>query len=105
MGDSKKTDYRVTAIVVVLIAGVFVSDLMTPLGVVDWILYVLPIGLACWMSLRWMPFLLAGACTVLILLGYFFSPPGISAQLAIVNRAIGIVALWTMAFFLTRGRV
>jgi hypothetical protein len=58
--------------VVVLFAGVFVLDLMTPLGVVEWILYVGPIGLACWMSLRWMPFLLAGAGTVFILFAYFF---------------------------------
>lgn len=72
------------------------------LGIAIWALYLLPLGLTRWSSLE--PFLVAGACTVLIILGYLYSPPGASLEVAIINRGLGVVMVWTAAVFLKFGK-
>ena len=65
----------------VLVVAVFLLDVGTPLGVAVWLLYVIPIGYA----LRYLRqgritfstlSSATGGMTVLILLGWFFSPRG-----------------------------
>lgn len=100
MEEPTKTDHSVTAVVVVLTVMVFVLDLLTPLGIAIWILYILPLGVTRWSSFRPLTAAVAGACTPLIILGYFLSPPGIEPEMAIINRLLGIAMLWIAAFFL-----
>jgi hypothetical protein len=45
MDEQKKADHFISGLVVGLTAMVFVLDLMTPLGIAIWALYVLPLGL------------------------------------------------------------
>ena len=104
MDERKKTDRLFTVIVVGLTAMVFVLDLMTPLGIAIWALYVLPLGLTRWSSLKPLTVIVAGACTALIVVGYLYSPPGGSAEVVIVNRLLGVLMVWISAFFLKVGR-
>jgi hypothetical protein len=39
-------------------------------------------------------------CSVLILLGYYYSSPGVSFEYAVINRALGVVMLWVVVFVL-----
>jgi hypothetical protein len=89
-----------TAVIGALLAVVFVLDLLTPLGIAIRALYVLPLGLSRWLSLRYVTWVVAAACTALIILGYFYSPPGASFDVAVINRSLGVLMVWIAAFFL-----
>ena len=88
MDDRTKADHSISGLVVALTAMVFVLDLMTPLGITIWALDVLPLGLTRWPPLGPLTFIVAGACAALIVLGYLFSPPGTSPDVAIFNRMV-----------------
>jgi hypothetical protein len=60
MDGQKKADHSFIVAVVVLTAIVFVLELMTPLGIAIWALYVLPLGLTRWSSLGSLTFAVAG---------------------------------------------
>ena len=78
--------------------GEFVLDLFTPLGISDWVWYFIPLLLSVYVGRRLLPFLLAAVFSLLILAGFFLSPPGIDPHLAMVSRLMGIGVLWVMAF-------
>jgi hypothetical protein len=105
MGEQRKADHPFTVAVVALTAIVFTLDLMSPLGIAVWALYVLPLGLTRWSTLQPLTFMVAGACTVLIVLGYLYSPPGVSQDFAISNRILGVLMVWITAFFLKIERI
>lgn len=104
MDEQKKVDYFINGLVVALTAMVFVLDVMTPLGIAIWALYVLPLGLTRWSPLGPLTFIVAGASTVLIALGYLSSPAGASPDVAISNRILGVLMVWVTAVFLKVGR-
>ena len=95
-----QADHAMTAVIVALIGIVFVLDLLTPLGLVIWVLYVIPLGLTTWSSIRTLLPISAGVCSILLILGYFFSPQGVSFEYAVINRSLGIALLWIVVFFL-----
>lgn len=77
----------------VLTAAIFLLDLLFPLGFALWMLYLFPL----WFTLRpqWRRLCLvyASLCTLLILAGFYWSPPG-QVTMAVVNRAVGVASLW-----------
>lgn len=91
-------------ILAVLIVAVFLLDLRTPLGIADWLLYVIPVGYALrFLSQGRMTFstlsVATGGLTALILLGWLLSPPGLDHNAALLNRMFGILVIWCMAMF------
>ena len=80
----------------VAFAGVFIGDILTPLGLAVWILYLVPIiiSFVLWRPLT--PPILAGATTVFLVLGFFMSPPGVDTHLAVTNRICGGLTAWSM---------
>jgi CheY-like chemotaxis protein/signal transduction histidine kinase len=83
--------------IAILMAGVLVLDYSTPLGIVSWILYVLPMGLCLFMQRTWAPIVVGAAASALIMLGFFLSPPGVETELGVINRLIGVVTVWIVA--------
>ena len=79
------------------IAVVFIIDMQTPIGVATWILYLVPLMLCFRVSEAWIPAVVATVCTVLLVVDWFVSAPGISAQIAQFNRALGIIVMWSAA--------
>ena len=100
MDNQKQANRTLIAGIAVLLVLVFVLDVLTPLGIATWALYVVPLGLTIWSSIRSLLPLTASVGSVLILLGYFYSPPGVSFEYAVINRSLGIVMLWVVGFFL-----
>ena len=100
MVNQKQADHTLIAVIAALVVLVFVLDLLTPLGIVIWALYVVPLGLTIWSSIRRLLPITAIVCSVLVLLGYFYSPPGVSFEYVVLNRFLGIVMLWVVVFFL-----
>jgi len=101
MGAFTADDRILIVVIAALTAGVFVLDLLTPSDIAIWALYVLPLGLSRWFSVRQMTWVVAGTFTALIILGYFYSPPGASFDVAVINRSLGVGMVWIAAFFLT----
>ncbi len=100
MHEPTKANHAITVLVVALMVIVFVLDVMTPLGIAIWALYALPLGLTRWSSSGRLTFIIAGGCTALIVLGYFYSPAGASFDIAVINRSLGVLMVWITAFFL-----
>ena len=85
------------AIPVFAIGGV-VLDLASPLGISDWVYYFIPLLLSVYVGGRLLPILLAAVFSLLVLAGFFLSPPGIDPHLAMFSRLMGVSVLWVMAF-------
>jgi PAS domain S-box-containing protein len=92
------------AIILVLMAVVFVLDVRTPVGIAIWIGYALPILLTFWLP-AFGVILISFASAVLILLGVALSPPGIPTSFAFTNRALGLGLVCLTCFFILRRQV
>jgi PAS domain S-box-containing protein len=88
----------------VALLSIFLLDFFTPLGVAAWALYALPLWYAARLRFRAvvMVLLVGLLSTVLTVLGFYLSPPGIDPAIAAVNRTLGMALLWTMAMLLLR---
>jgi CheY-like chemotaxis protein/signal transduction histidine kinase len=88
----------VTPIVAAMVLTILVVDIQTPLGFAEWALYLIPMALTLLQRSLAVPFVVAAASTACIIAGYLLSPGGVtSTTVAITNRSIGTVALWTLA--------
>jgi PAS domain S-box-containing protein len=87
---------------VALLVGIFVLDLLTPLGIIVWTFYVAPILLAYWSGRPRSVLLATLAATILTFVGFFLSPPGIALALALLNRCLGAGMLWFITAVLVR---
>lgn len=93
-----KRGIRLTAITLTLTAIVFVADLILPLGLEEWVPYAALVLLTLWSPYRRFPLILAAVCTVLIILGFLYSPSGdISPQIDLFNRSLGVLVIWGIA--------
>jgi len=96
LNTSWPTDPCWTWVVMALsIGGIFLLDVLTPLGYAVWMLYLFPVWLASSLSVRHYPSILvvAGIAAGLTIMGFWVSPRGIAPQIALVNRLLGIVVL------------
>jgi PAS domain S-box-containing protein len=84
--------------------GIFLVDLITPLGVTGWVCYLIPLLFSLRAGNRSLPYALAAGCSLLVVLGYFLSPPGIDPRLALTSRLAGVLVLWVMAFVIRHGQ-
>lgn len=83
-----------------LVGGIFIADLVTPLGTPVWILYLLAFFFIPDNTPQHYPLGLAALCTLLMLAGYLLSAEGASEPLS--QRGAVIIALWIYAMVLTR---
>lgn len=92
----------VSVVIGVLLLAIFMVDTRMALGFTPWLLYVIPLGLTYWVTMRYAPLLVAGLCTLLIIADYGVSAPLAPESLALTNRAIGIGTFWGLAWLITR---
>jgi CheY-like chemotaxis protein/signal transduction histidine kinase len=78
-------------------AAVFVIDTQTPIGTATWVLYLLPLLLCFLVPKPWLPLMLASLATLLMVVDWFLSPAGIAENVAIANRAMGLLGIWATA--------
>ena len=77
------SDVGLAIIIVLVFLAVYLIDIITPLGDPVWLLYFIPLILAYW-STRY--YAIPAVCIVTLLFlicGFFFSPVGIAASLAL----------------------
>ncbi len=85
-------------VIAVSIAAILWIDLLTPLGMTEWVFYLLPIGLCLLQSRANLPLAAAVVTTIFMVIGFWQSPPGMDQSSAAANRTCGTLALWGLAF-------
>ena len=87
-----------------LTIGIFVVDLLTPVGIAVSILYVIPLLLTVFRSKEQESLYFCVLATGLLWLGLFFKPPGSSFPYGVLNRTLGTSVLWILAMGLIHFR-
>lgn len=94
----KRSRILLLVAVVVLAGGLFSVDVLVPLGLAVWIPYVLVVLLCLWFPHPWQTYTAAAAFSVLMILGLFIPFEGGQLfWLAVLNRLMGVVAIWVAA--------
>jgi PAS domain S-box-containing protein len=100
----QKWDISLLIAICALMGAIFVLDLYTKTGVAIGMLYVSAIMLSPWLPHAKSPFMVAGSCTVLAIIGVIYSP-GVNvvhsgstiAANAVVNRLLSLFMIWATA--------
>ena len=97
--DSRNRSAWLTFAIAMLLLIVFAVDWLTPLRVAIWVFYVLPVALCMWVDRPSMPFIAAGAASVLTFAGYLLSNADALAGPIVLqlNRVIGVIVMFVLA--------
>jgi len=85
---------------IVVSFGILIIDLNTPLGMAEWVLYLVPVLLAFRFLTRRSIVFLSSLCTSFMAIGFVFSLPGIAWHIALFNRSLGVVVLLLASMFI-----
>ena len=96
---------RIHIVIGLILTGTFLFDSLTPLGYQEFLFYAVPIVLTLWLEQAWSAYLVAGLATLLAYAGLVFSPAGIPADVAFLNRTLSVTLFWVVAVMVNRSRV
>jgi PAS domain S-box-containing protein len=98
----KRRDDFIRIVVYIALATVFifVIDVITPLGVMIWILYLIPLFLTVYLSWKYAPLVMTGVFILLMTASLFLSPRDISIEYALLNRAFFALILIIASIFI-----
>jgi two-component sensor histidine kinase len=85
---------------VLICAAVFIADCVTPRGVAEANLYIFAV-LVLIDRKKSTLFMLGGVITVLTIIGYIISLPGVPLYFSIVNRGVALFTLWVLILIIT----
>jgi hypothetical protein len=86
----------------ILLGGIFLLDLLTPVSFPVWLLYLLPLFFIPTAATRRYPMVLAGICTALIFAAYWLSSDDSGEVSTLVHRVVVVAAIWVAVIL--RGR-
>jgi PAS domain S-box-containing protein len=81
---------------------IFYLDIITPLGLVVWVLYFIPLFLTLYIKWKYASYVGAGIFIILIAISFFLSPRDMSELFALVNRVFFAVLLIVTAIFIAQ---
>jgi PAS domain S-box-containing protein len=97
----RRADFtRIIVYIILATALIFIIDILTPLGVMVWILYLIPLFLTAYLSWKYAPLVLTGAFILLMIISLFLSPRDISLEFALLNRAFFAMILIIASVFI-----
>ena len=76
----------------------FGADLLLPLGTAVWVGYLLPVVFSYLSPRPLAPLVIAALATLLMVVGFSFAPLGIDPSVVIVNRTLGALVSWILAW-------
>lgn len=91
---------RIVAYITIATALIFVIDISTPLGVMIWILYLIPLFLTMYLSWKYAPLVMTGVFALLMVISFFLSPRDMSVEYALVDRVFFVSVLVVASFFI-----
>jgi len=92
--------FRIVSYIAVATALIFVIDIITPLGVVIWVLYLIPLFLTVYLSWKYAPLLMTGVFIILMTASLFLSPPDLPLGYAVIDRVFFALILIIASFFI-----
>jgi CheY-like chemotaxis protein len=82
---------------------VFLFDTQAYMGIAMWAPSIAIVAFSLYSGRPWFPLLLAALATLTIGIGYWRSEPGpVLRSVVLLNRSIGIITLWVVAFIMQR---
>jgi PAS domain S-box-containing protein len=97
----RRNDFlRIISYIALATAFIFIFDILTPLGLVNWILYLVPLFLTVYLSWKYAPFVMTGVFIFLMAVSLFLSPRDVSLELALLNRIFFAIILIIASFFI-----
>jgi hypothetical protein len=96
---------QIISLICIIITVVFYSDIITPLGLMTWILYFIPLFLTLYIRWQYGPFFVAGVSIILIAISFFISPRDMSEIYAIINRVFFAGMLLVSALMIGRYKI
>ena len=103
MNEKSKNNHELTFTLVfllILVSAIFIIDVLTPKGYLDWFSYLVVIFYASLKFSRRYLVIIGFISVLLIVLGYFISPAGLVPGFAVINRMIGILIIWMVTSLL-----
>ena len=99
-------EWRLVGVMLLVLAVLFVVDIVTPRGFTNHVLYATVVLIAAASHHVWMPSVIAGIGSVLTVVGMILSPttPGLPAWMTWGNRAFTITVLWVLVWFAWKRR-
>ena len=96
----------ILSLIVASIGIIFFLDVVTPLGVPVWVLYLIPLILTYQAPVAWIPYLTAGVCAILTLLCLALSGPMTSmpSWMPLLNRASALGMFAVIAHLIVQYR-
>jgi len=95
---------QIASLIAISMLLVFYSDITTPLGLMTWILYFIPLFLTLYIRWQYGPFVVAGASIILICISFFISPRDMSEFYALVNRGFFSILLIVSSVLIWRSK-
>jgi PAS domain-containing protein len=86
----------------VLTVVIFYIDIITPLGLTVWVLYLIPLFLTLYIRWKYAPFAAAGVFIFLMGASFFLSPSDTPLLFAVLNRVFFSLVLFVTALFIWR---
>jgi len=96
----------IVGVVVALTVGIFLFDILTPRGLTNQVLYVVPLLISFLSTGTTFPLAVASVCTILNLVGFVLSPDvfNIPLWVALSNRLFSLVIIWTPVLYFQQRR-
>ncbi|MGB8219990.1 MAG: PAS domain-containing protein [Methanoregula sp.] len=91
---------RIVVYIILSTALIFIVDIITPLGVMIWILYLIPLFLTVYLSWKYAPILMTGVFILLMAASLFLSPRDLSIEYALIDRIFFALILVIASFFI-----
>jgi PAS domain S-box-containing protein len=91
---------RIVTYIAIATLLIFVIDISTPLGLVNWILYLIPLFLTVYLSWKYAPFVMTVVFIGLMAISLFMSPRDMSMDYAVFNRVFFALVLVIASFFI-----
>jgi len=85
--ERRKDFTRIVTYIAIATALIFVIDIYTPLGIMIWILYLIPLFLTVYLSWKYASLVMTGIFILLMAASLFLSPRDIPIEYALLNRA------------------
>jgi PAS domain S-box-containing protein len=98
--ERRKDFIRIFAYMTIATALIFVIDIFTPLGIMIWILYFIPLFLTVYLSWKYAPLVMTGIFILLMAASLFLSPRDIPIEYALLNRAFFAFILVISSIFI-----
>ena len=98
---NRRDDFtRIIAYIALATVFIFIIDIVTPLGVMIWILYLIPLFLTVYLSWKYAPLFMTGVFILLMATSLFLSPRDIPIEYALLNRAFFALILVIASVFI-----